>query len=215
MELGSDEIERFLHAIDECYSGIDERTSWPLNGAPIDFRAGDGKIQYYVDRYPISFYEHLVNLGGGNMNGRFMVTGFKMLNPFDRFVKDYMDLYENINNERYLERYRKFRDWYEWTQDSPGRFYLQVVKDLFKGNKLIKGELEVLGRTVNLNNIDCPLYLIAGEKDDITLPEQVFNMENSVNSKRVKKIMVPAGHIGIFMGTKILKEHWPKVIHGL
>ncbi|MFH0798317.1 MAG: alpha/beta fold hydrolase [Candidatus Woesearchaeota archaeon] len=187
-------------------------SSLVVAAAPIDFRVGDGKIQFYADNYPMSFYEYLVNLGSGNMNGRFMVTGFKMLNPYDRFFNDYWDLYDNINDEKFMERHRKFRDWYEWAQDIPGKFYLQIVKELFKENRLIKGELEVMGRTVDMKAIGCPLYLIAGEKDDITLPEQVFNMEKCVSSKRIEKMVVPAGHIGVFMGSRILKDWWPKII---
>lgn len=183
-----------------------------LAAAPIDFKAGNGMIQTCAGFYSMMFYQDLVAMGRGNMKGSFMVIAFKMLNPMERFFGDYVDLYNNIEDEKFMDRYRKFRNWYEWTQDLPGEFYLRVVKELFKENKLIKGEMNVLDKKVDLKNIDCPLYLIAGEKDEITLKDQLFNIEDYVSSKVVEKMVVPAGHIGVFMGGEVLREYWPKIL---
>lgn len=186
-------------------------SSLVLAAAPIDFHEGNGMITQYAKLYPIEFYQSLVAMGYGNLNGGFMVMGFKMMNPVDRFITDYMDLFENIDDDKFVARARRFRGWYEYTQNLPGKFYLQVVEELFKENKLVKGSLNILGRRVDMQNISCPLYLVAGENDDITLPEQVFAAENYVSSKEIAKITVPAGHIGVFMGTKIVRDCWPSV----
>jgi poly(3-hydroxyalkanoate) synthetase len=186
-----------------------------LAGAPIDFHAGDGKISMYASLFPMSFYESMVAAGNGVLDGRFLLTGFKMLNPVDRYFGEYADLFWNVNSEAYLKRYRKFRDWYEYTQNLPGAFYLQVVKDLFKENKLIKGEVRVLGQEVDLFRINHPLFLIAGDKDEITLIDQLFNMERYVSSKSIIKLTVPAGHIGVFMGRKIIGEYWPGIFNAI
>lgn len=183
-----------------------------LAAAPIDFKAGSGKIQFYTEIYPMFFYESMVAMGGGNMPGDYMKMAFKMLNPMERFMLDYSDLYSNVNDREYMERYRKFRDWYEFTQNLPGRMYLQIVKELFKENRLVNGGLRILGKSVNLRRIRCPLILVAGDKDDITPREQVFNVERHVSSKEIMKLTVPAGHIGVFMGKKILREYWPQII---
>ncbi|MFA5888119.1 MAG: DUF3141 domain-containing protein [Candidatus Nanoarchaeia archaeon] len=190
-------------------------SSLVLAAAPIDFHEGNGMITQYAKLYPIEFYQSLVAMGYGNLNGGFMVMGFKMMNPVDRFITDYIDLFEHIDDETFVKRARKFRGWYEYTQNLPGRFYLQVVKELFKENRLVKGSLNILGRNVDMQNIACPLRLIAGEKDDITLPEQVFAAENYVSSKDITKIIVPAGHIGVFMGTKIVRDCWPGIFNSI
>lgn len=182
-----------------------------LAAAPIDFLAGNGKIQTYAESLPLAFYEYLVALGGGNMPGEFMLTSFKMLNACDRYIKDPLDVFEHIDDERYMQRYRKFRNWYEWTQDLPGGFYLQAVRELFKENRLIKGELEILGQRVDPSRITCPLTLIAGDKDDITVPPQLFNAEHYFGSKDIVKMMAPAGHVGVFMAGEVVKKFWPRI----
>lgn len=64
-----------------------------------------------------------------------------------------------------------------------------------------------------LKTINCPLYLLAGEADDITTREQVFAAEHLVGTPaaEIRKKLVPGGHIGLFMGSRTLKEAWPEI----
>jgi hypothetical protein len=74
-----------------------------------------------------------------------------------------------------------------------------------------------LGRRLDLKEILCPLYLLAGESDDITTSEQVFAAENLVGTRkgRIEKKLVPGGHIGFFMVSRTLKETWPTIAQWL
>jgi|SRR5208283_1299586 len=62
-----------------------------------------------------------------------------------------------------------------------------------------------------------PLYLLAGESDDITTSEQVFAAENLVGTPkgRIEKKLDPGGHIGLFMGSRTLTETWPTIARWL
>jgi poly(3-hydroxybutyrate) depolymerase len=94
-----------------------------------------------------------------------------------------------------------------------GRWYLQAIVQLFKENRLAKGTLVGLGRRLNLKNITCPVFLLAGESDDITTPEQVFDAEKYLGTPKdkIQKQLVPGGHICLFMGSRTLKETWPGI----
>jgi poly(3-hydroxyalkanoate) synthetase len=54
---------------------------------------------------------------------------------------------------------------------------------------------------------------MAGKGDDITPSPQVFEAEKKLGTPRDKivKKLVPGGHIGLFMGSKTLKDSWPEV----
>jgi poly(3-hydroxyalkanoate) synthetase len=188
-----------------------------LAGAPIDTDAGNGPIKRMVHQYPVSFYEELVALGGGLMKGKFMLQGWKNMHPAQHYIQDHIDLYEHIDDPVYLAKEEIFESWYENPLDLPGRWYLQVIRQLFKENRLAKGEFVGLGRKLTLRNITCPLYLLAGESDDITTPEQVLGADKYVGTprERILKKTVPGGHVGLFMGAKTLKEHWPEIAHWL
>jgi len=97
--------------------------------------------------------------------------------------------------------------------DLPGRWYLQAISQLFQENRLAKGEFVGLGRKLNLRNITCPAYLLAGAADDITTPEQVLDAVKYLGTPkdRIVQKTVPGGHIGLFMGARTLSEHWPGI----
>lgn len=184
-----------------------------LAGAPIDTDAGDGPIKRMVHESPMSFYEELVELGGGLMRGKFMLQGWKSMHPAQHYIGDHVDLYEHIDDPVYLSKEETFESWYENPIDLPGRWYLQVIKQLFKENRLSKGEFVALGRRLDLGAIKCPTYLLAGASDDITTPEQVLDASNYIGTPKDKIVQetVPGGHIGLFMGGRTLKEHWPGI----
>ena len=75
-----------------------------------------------------------------------------------------------------------FEDWFKHTQDIPGAFYLWLVEHLFHKNELIDGRLVVDGRRADLANITCPLFLLAGARDHITPPAQLFAAADAVGT---------------------------------
>ncbi len=184
-----------------------------LAGAPIDTDAGDGPIKRMAHQSPISFYQELVALGGGLMKGKYMLQGWKNMNPEQHYIQDHIDLYEHIDDPAYLAKEETFNRWYENPIDLPGRWYLQVIAQLFKENRLAKGEFIGLGRKLDLTNITCSTYLLAGAADDITTPEQVLGAAKylGTSADRIVQETVPGGHIGLFMGARTLKEHWPRI----
>ncbi len=195
----------------------DKVNSLVLAGSPIDTDAGDGPIKRMVHQSPMSFYEELVALGGGLMKGKFMLQGWKNMHPEQHYFENQIDLYEHIDDPVYVSKEETFASWYENPIDLPGRWYLQVIRELFKDNRLAKGTFVGLGRRLDLKNITCPVYLLAGETDDITTKEQVFNAENLLGTpkSKIEKKLVPGGHIGLFMGARTLKEAWPAIAHWL
>ncbi len=70
-----------------------------------------------------------------------------------------------------------------------------------------------LGCKLDLKTIRVPLYLLAGEQDDITTKEQAFNAASLVGTpaRDIEKKLVPGGRIGLFMGTRTLAETWPEI----
>jgi len=186
-----------------------------LAGSPIDTDAGDGPIKRMAHASPVSFYEELVAMGGGLMRGKFMLDGWKNMHPEEHYIKQHIDLYEHIDDPVYLKKEETFESWYENPIDLPGRWYLQAIVQLFKENRLAKGSFVGLGRRLSLKDITCPVYLLAGESDDITTKEQVFDAEKHLGTPkdRIERKLVPGGHIGLFMGSRTLKETWPEIAH--
>ena len=142
-----------------------------------------------------------------------MLQGWKNMHPEQHYIQDQIDLYEHMDDPAYLKKEETFESWYESPIDLPGRWYLQVIAQLFKENRLAKGTFVGLGRRLNLKSITCPVYLLAGESDDITTQEQVFDAEKYLGTPKngIERKLVPGGHIGLFMGSRTLRETWPTI----
>ena len=107
----------------------------------------------------------------------------------------------------------RFRDWYGCTVDLPGTYYLQVVEQFFRENRLATGRFVALGRPVELSGLRIPLFLLAARDDDVVAGEQMFAIRKLVDRRRcaIDKAIAPCGHLGLFMGEKTLTDMWRKV----
>ncbi|MFT5531824.1 MAG: poly(3-hydroxybutyrate) depolymerase [Burkholderiaceae bacterium] len=184
-----------------------------LAGAPIDTDAGNGPIKKLAHTLPMALYEEMVSAGGGLMRGKTMLAGWKSMNPQEQYMGKFLELYQHIEDKNYIKRTEKFERWYENPIDLPGAYYLQTIKQIFKENRLAKGEFVGLGKRLSLKDIVCPVYLLAGSEDDITTIEQVFDAEKYLGTppEHIVKKIASGGHIGLFMGAKTLAECWPEI----
>jgi poly(3-hydroxyalkanoate) synthetase len=156
-------------------------------------------------------------MGGGLLKGAFMLRGFKNMHPDKQYFEKYVELYDNIHDPEYVHRFEMFERWYEYTIDLPGQWYLQVIRELFKENRFYHGQFVGLGRKLALRDVTSPVYLLAGEDDDITPPEQVFNAAKRLGTDKaaIVEALAPGGHIGLFMSRRTLAEQWPRIAHWL
>ena len=184
-----------------------------LAGAPIDTDAGSGPIKKLAHTLPLAVYKEMVAAGHGCMLGKTMLSGWKSMNPEEQYFGKYLELYRHIDDKNYIARTEKFERWYENPINLPGAYYLQAIEQIFKDNRLAKGTFVALGQRLALKDIVCPVYLLAGSEDEITTKEQVFDAEKYLGTPKdaIVKKLASGGHIGLFMGSKTLKECWPDI----
>jgi poly(3-hydroxybutyrate) depolymerase len=187
-----------------------------IAGAPIDFHAGDAVIHESTQALSdpgLSFYRGLVAMGGGVLKGELLLGGFIVIRP-DNELGRQLQLRAHIGEPEHVERYRAFEDWFKFTQDLAGPFYLWLVEHLFRDNRLLEGTLELSGRRVDLSRITCPVNMLAGAADHITPPAQVFALADAVSTppEDIAQHTTSGGHLGLFMGTEALRNHWPVVM---
>ncbi len=185
-----------------------------LAGAPIDFHGGESVIaastKVLTSTLGMAPYRMLVAMNGGNMSGRAVLSNFILMQPQSEIARQ-LQLFEGLDDPQHVERYRVFEDWFKHTQDIPGAFYLWLVEHLFHRNELINGQLVVDGRRADLANVTCPLLLLAGAKDHITPPAQLFAAAGAVGTPSADIVQRTSngGHLGLFTGRQALTEDWP------
>ena len=184
-----------------------------IAGAPVDFHAGEPLIHDWIQLLSpagqMDLYRALVAANGGVLPGDALLAGYKLMQP-EAETDRQLQLLAHIGEAGHTERYRAFEDWFQYTQPIPGAFYLWIVEHLFMRNELVSGELGAHGRRVDLADIRCPLYLLAGAKDHITPPPQVFALADfaSTPANEITRATTSGGHLGLFMGHEALRGHW-------
>jgi poly(3-hydroxybutyrate) depolymerase len=188
-----------------------------LAGAPIDVAAGNSRLSKLARDTPMAIFRELVELGGGRLLGQHALKFWSPHVPDRESMRALLQSSGAVTSGSFQRLEARFRDWYAWTLDLPGTYYLQAVEHLFKQNRLASGRFVALGRRIDLSNLRCPLFLLAARDDDVVAPEQVFATERRVDSERcaVRKSVAPCGHLGLFMGREVLANVWPEIARWL
>src|SRR5918997_2673154 len=132
----------------------------------------------------------------GNIPGEMIDTGNRMLKPVTNYVGTYVNMWERIFDEKPMETWLAMNKWVNDGPPFPGAAFRQWITEFYQQDKLVKGEIYLRGRRVDLSNIDVPLLNIAGEKDHIcTLPQAEATM-NLVSSEDKEFFVLDAGHVG-------------------
>lgn len=99
--------------------------------------------------------------------------GNKMIQPMANFFGPFVSLVERADNEKFVGNFKLMQKWLNDGIPFPGECYRQWIREFYQQNKLIKGELVVRGRKVNLKNITANVLNLSGEKDQIAQPHMV------------------------------------------
>jgi len=181
-----------------------------LCAGPIDFAVDpSNKIYKAAQKTPEYWYELVLFLNGGIWPGDLQNLGFKMMDPMKKIYQFYESLFWNLDDKDWLGRHRKFVNWFDNRQNI-GAWSVDATKRLFRDNQLIKGELVINDKIVDLNEILSPITYMWADKDDITSPRQIINVEKYVVNSEIKEIRIEnCGHIGAFISEKSLNNYWP------
>ncbi len=89
----------------------------------------------------------------GMIPSEFLYLMFRGLSPV--YVSPMINLITRANDEDYVKKWRRMDKWTRDTASFAGAAFKQLFNDFYKDNKLLKGELEIGGKKVDLKNINC------------------------------------------------------------
>ncbi|HEY9903627.1 MAG TPA: DUF3141 domain-containing protein, partial [Candidatus Sericytochromatia bacterium] len=99
--------------------------------------------------------------------------------------------------------------------DQAGEAYRQFMKDFYQGNKLIKGEVEIGKKRVDLRNIRIPILNIYAEQDHLVPPASSLALETYIASVDYTVRSFPVGHIGMYVSSKVQQNLPPTIVDWL
>jgi len=116
-----------------------------------------------------------------------------------------------IDDKSKVENYLRMEKWINESPDQAGECFRQFMKELYQQNKLVKGDLNVGGKNVNLKNLTCSLLNIYATEDHLVPPSATIPLNDLVGSKDKELYKFQGGHIGVFTGARSQKELAPAV----
>ena len=180
---------------------------------PVDFHVTDGLLNRWagcsVGTQSVNF--DLMVDALGNIPGGFMNAGYLMLKPFLLGVQKYLDVIDILDNETELMNFLRMEKWIFDSPDQAGETFRQFMKDFYQGNKLIKGEIKIGDKGVDLKNIRMPVLNIYAEQDHLVPPASSLALEKYCGSEDYKAFSFPTGHIGMYVSGKVQRDLPPAI----
>jgi len=188
-----------------------------LAAAPVDISAGTSALSGIAEASPLAMFHELVRLGDGLVPGRRVLKFWAPDSVEADDIRQLLQTEEPAGSDAALRLEAVFREWYAWTLDLPGKFFLDAVEKLYKRNELAAGSFVALGRKIDLAALRAPLYLLAARDDELVAPAQLFAAEHLVGTAPhdLRTATAPCRHLGLFMGRRILQDVWPGVVRWL
>lgn len=178
---------------------------------PIDFSTNDGLLFRWSKDMD---FDALVDANHGLVPGEFLNQGFDMLKPMMKIQKQ-QSLTNSLDDKDKLLNFLRMEKWISESPDQTGECFRQFMKDLYQQNKLVKSELEVGGKKVNLKNLTAPLLNIFATEDHLVPPSATKPLNDLVGSTDKELYSFKGGHIGVFVGSRSQKELAPAVAEWL
>jgi hypothetical protein len=192
-----------------------------LNGSPLSYWAGEAGVnpmRLAAGLTGGAWATHLMaDLAGSQFDGAWLAQNFENLNPANTLWDKNYQLFANVDEER--ERFLDFERWWGGYYRMSREEILDIVENLFIGNKLEQGEFRICEHCVaDLKRIRNPLLIFASSGDNITPPHQALKWISSIYpttealkaaGQRIVYLLNPhVGHLGIFVSASVARlEH--------
>ncbi len=175
--------------------------------APIDFETDDSLLFVWSKQMDVD----LMIDAYGVVPGDLMNQSYQMLQPLTLTVQKYVNMVDLMADADKLADFLRMESWIFDSPDQPGEVLRQNAKDLFKENKLVKGEFELGGQKVDLKNISMPVLCIYADYDTLVPPISSKKLLEYVGTKDKQELSFPVGHVGMFVSGKTQATLAPRI----
>lgn len=180
-----------------------------LLAAPVDWSNRENLLAKWCDA-SVFDVDKLIKVYG-NAPPELLQGSFLLLKPISNLVEKYFTFYENLDNDKFLEDFFAMETWLNDNIPVAGEMFREFVKHCMQENRLIRGELRVGKKRVDLRNITCPVLNLVAQHDHLVPCGQSLPFNDAVGSTDRSAINFPAGHIGLAVGSRANRELWPRV----
>jgi len=136
----------------------------------------------------------------------------RLMKPVANLWTTYRRLWDDVLDGR-LDRdaHSSMARWVADNPPFPARAFAEWAGSMYRDDALVRGELRLRGRRVDLRHIEQPLLVVTARADHIAPPGGTVPLLVLVGSEDVTHLDRPGGHIGLVAGSRARHELWPEL----
>ena len=199
-----------------------------LAGAPLSYWAGvRGKnaMRYLGGWCGGTWLDRMTSdIGNGIFDAAWLVANFDNLNPANTFWTKQYNVWANPEQEK--DRYLHFEKWWGDFVLLRGEEMQWMVDNLFVNNKFSTGQIFTSdGIRLDMREVKAPIVCFCSHGDNITPPQQALDwiLDNYQSVDEIRQcgqrifysIDAKAGHLAIFVGTKVAEKNHAEFINNM
>jgi polyhydroxyalkanoate synthase subunit PhaC len=147
----------------------------------------------------------------GNLQSEQMYALYSALKPFKQGVNKYFNLVQNIDNEQFVGNFLRLEKWLYDTPPIAGETFRQWISDIYQKNLLVKNELKLRDKLIDLSTIKVPLLNIVADEDHLVSPQCSAPLNDLVSSADKRLMRFQTGHVGLIASLYSQNNVLPKI----
>ncbi len=144
----------------------------------------------------------------GNVPWPLMQASFHMLRPTLNLAKA-VQLVDRAWDDEFLDGFLATETWGNDNVSFPGECYRRYIKELYRGNALLRGDFTLSGDAVRLEALTCPHLVVTFEHDHIVPWRSAAVLLDRISSRDKQHLHLRGGHVGAVVSRKARETLWP------
>lgn len=169
---------------------------------PVDFHTPDNMLSHWTRNLDIDLFVDTL----GNVPADLMNLCYLTLKPYRLFLQKYIAFVDQMDDPVEVENFVRMERWIFDSPDQVGEAFRQFIKDFYQGNKLMRGDLFIGERRVELGNVRCPILNIFAEQDHLVPPAASRALKGVAGTRDYTELSFRGGHIGIYVSGRAQRE---------
>ena len=175
--------------------------------APIDFEEAGTLAQW---TRTASFDVASLTRALGNVPWPLMQTAFHLLEPTLNLSK-LVGVIDRAGDDEFLDGFFALERWGNDNVSFPGAAYETYIRELYRGNALVRGSFALSGTPVRLGAIRCPTLAVSFAHDHIVPTASASALVDLVGDN-AEHWLCPGGHVGAMVSRKAATNLWPRLL---
>jgi polyhydroxyalkanoate synthase len=177
---------------------------------PVDFHTPADLLSKWVRNIDIAAW-----VGNGNVSGDSLNQLFVSLMPFRLAHHKYLDLLTGSPDRARVENFMRVEQWIYDSPDQAGAAFREFVVWFYRENRLVRNQLEIAGRKVDLRTLKLPLLNLIGRRDHLVPRGASAALQRLAGSADYTALEFDLGHVGMYISARAQQKVPAAIAHWL